>query len=332
MSWRRLTSGVLIGVGLALAVSLLAIAGPRRIMALAASADPGRTALAFGLTVAVFALRGLRLALVARPRIGMLRATAVTAGTQMAMAVLPMRLGELALLPLLQRAGVSRAARGVSAILALRFFDLTSLAVWTVVAGTAVGLRGSWAVAIVVASLVAIGAALALERGLVMLARRRRRLAGLVRRLLHRSLEVRGELRRLSQDPGRAAAVAVISLTIWAGVWAITLALLDAMGVTWGAGRVLAAVVGAALGSMLPVSALGTFGSLEAGWSAALAATGVPPSASLPAGFATHVWSVVFTAFLGACGIAFLALVHPRTRDSSSRPAAHVDRRNAAEP
>ncbi len=70
-------------------------------------------------------------------------------------------------------------------------------------------------------------------------------------------------------------------------------------------------VIGAGLGSLLPVNIVGSFGSQEAGWTAALAGVGVEPRAALAAGFACHLWSLAFNVVLGLAGAAALAARQP---------------------
>jgi uncharacterized membrane protein YbhN (UPF0104 family) len=102
-----------------------------------------------------------------------------------------------------------------------------------------------------------------------------------------------------------------LSLLVWGAIWAVTLALLRGMGLTWPPGPVLLGVVGAALGSSLPVNSVGNFGTQEAGWAAALAGVGVPAQQALAAGFACHLWVLVLLVPLGLAGAAYLIAVQP---------------------
>jgi uncharacterized membrane protein YbhN (UPF0104 family) len=139
-------------------------------------------------------------------------------------------------------------------------------------------------------------------------ARRWRRAGGVRRRTLRQLLQVRRELREAARSPLRAAGALLLSVAVWGGIWLYTTALVRAMGLTWPAAAVLLGVVGGAVGGALPVNALGSFGTQEAGWTAALAAVGVPAADALAAGFAAHLFSLTFNAVLGALGAACLAL------------------------
>ena len=84
------------------------------------------------------------------------------------------------------------------------------------------------------------------------------------------------------------------------------------MGLEWPPDSILLGMIGAALGASLPLNAVGTFGTQEAGWAAALATVGVPAKAALAAGFASHSWSVAFAAVHCLVALPFLLAWHRR--------------------
>jgi uncharacterized membrane protein YbhN (UPF0104 family) len=305
----RAAALILGGLGLAVAAALVAIARPAAIAALMAQSRPAPIALAFAGSLLVFLLRGARLAVVAGPRVPLLRGIAVTGAASAATAVLPMRTGDLTLIPLLRSTGVPGTIRGISLLLSLRLLDLGGLLVWVSLAALAFGGRYGWAVVPLAAVplLAALGVVFA-QRALRRLAGSWRRRGGVRRRALRQLLQVRRELRGAARSPYRAGGALLLSVAIWAGIWAFTTALVRGIGLQWPASTVLLGVIGAAVGAALPLNAMGNFGTLEAGWTAALAAVGVPPADALAAGFATHLWSVLFTAVLGAASAAYLTL------------------------
>jgi uncharacterized membrane protein YbhN (UPF0104 family) len=317
---------LLAGLGLVLAAVLVVVAHPGAILRMAGRAHPSELGVALAITAVITVLRGLRLRLVVGSGLGTPVAVGTVAVTQLFTSLLPLRLGELALLPLLHRAGVAGALRGLSFIVTVRLFDLAALLSWAVVAGVWVGVRGRTAGILLVALLAGAAVAFAAGQQLVRaLARRWRRAGGIRRRALRQLLRVRAELLRLARDPGRAAAALGVSLAVWGGVWAVTVALLRAMDLPWPASTALWGLLGATAGAAAPVNAAGSFGTLEAGWTAALATLGVPATAALRAGFATHAWSLVFTILLGALGAALL-LLHPGSAASSFRANARSGR------
>jgi hypothetical protein len=184
--------------------------------------------------------------------------------------------------------------------------------VWVVVAAAMIG--GSPTVAIVGLAILLpsfwLGSVIGLRR-LRRVARAWRQRPGWRRRGLLQLLRVRRELALAARSPLRAWGSVALSLLVWGAIWAVTLALLRGMGLTWPPGPVLLGVVGAALGSSLPVNSVGNFGTQEAGWAAARAGVGVPAQQALAAGFACHLWVLVLLVPLGLAGAAYLIAVQP---------------------
>lgn len=324
---RRRAAWLLALLGLGLAVALVAMARPAAIVDLLLRSRPGGIAVAFGWAVAVFVMRGARLALVVGRGLPLGRAVAVTGVVNMAVAALPVRTGDLALIPMLRAAGVRGTIRGLSLLVSVRLLDLVGLLAWVAVAAALLGGRYGWA-ALPLASLplLAAAAVAAALRVLRRVAARWRCRSGWRRRALAQLLEVRRELRAAMRSPLRAGGAVLLSVGVWGGIWQLTVSLVRAMGLDWSGGAVLLGVLGATFGAALPVNAVGTFGTLEAGWTAALASLGIPAPAAVAAGFATHLWSLLFSAALGAASALGLALVHP-SGGASARRAARNDER-----
>jgi len=323
VSRRRRASLLLAFGGAALAGALLVAARPAAILELLRRTSASGLLTALALTALVAACRGGRLALLVGPPLAPGRAVAITAVSQMAIALLPLRLGELAALPLLAQAGISGNVRILSFLLTTRLLDIVALLLWALVAAALVGAR-ELVLALPLAAvpiLALVGAAVG-QRWLRRHASPWRHAGGRRRAVLRQFLRARHELRRVARSPLRGGGALAFSVASWGGVWAVTVALLRAMDLQWGAWATLTGVLGAAVGSSLPVNALGNFGSLEAGWTAALSALGIPAAQALAAGFATHLWSAVFTALLGALGAAYLALCQAGILRSSARPTA----------
>ncbi len=312
MSPRVRASWWLAVIGAALAVGLLLVAEPLNVLEMAGRARLGSLATALAGTFALIVIRGARLSLLAGPQLPPVRGAAVVAAAQLASGVLPLRLGELALVPLLQVAGLPGTIRGLSLLLLGRVLDLIALLVWVVVAAAMIG--GSPTIALIGLAILLPASLLAAALGLRWLrrmARVWRRHRGWRRRTLLQLLRVRREVAQVARSPLRAWGSVALSLLVWAAIWGVTLALLRGMALPWPAGPVLLGVAGAALGSSLPVNSIGNFGSQEAGWAAALAGAGVPAKQALAAGFACHLWILVFSAALGAAGAAYLIAAQP---------------------
>ncbi len=129
----------LAALGGALAVALFMVARPASVLRLIGTVRWPPLLLAFAGTVALTVIRGWRLALLAGSRLPARRATGVVAAAQFVSGVLPMRIGELALLPLLQLAGVPGTIRGLSLLVAARVLDGVTVLLWLLVAGSLIG-------------------------------------------------------------------------------------------------------------------------------------------------------------------------------------------------
>lgn len=285
------------------------------------------------LTAVTLAARGMRLAILSGGRLAPSTATAVSAAAQLAISLLPWRLGELALIPLLRVVGLPGAVRGLAYAGVGRILDAAALLLLAAAASVLspsfpLILAGALALPLVVATALYVG----VRRRLGAIARRWRLARGWRPRVLRSALRTRGEMRHVARRPLAVAAAAACSLAVWLSLWGVTSILLSGMGVGWPAGPVLAGVIGAAAGVALPINAGGNFGSLEGGWAVALALAGVPPSQSLAAGFATHSWSLGFNILFGLGGGAFLALSHPGRPDRAPRDSRDTSRTRPADP
>ncbi|MGD1148572.1 MAG: lysylphosphatidylglycerol synthase domain-containing protein [Thermoanaerobaculaceae bacterium] len=325
MSRSRRTSWWLGGVGLLLAFALLLKAEPAEVLALAGRARWSGLLAALAGTALLALLRGARLSLLAGGELRLKPSTAVAAVAQLATGVLPLRLGELAMIPLLQAAGLPGAIRGLSVLVLVRVLDLLAVLLWATAGGALIGGSPEFAGAMLVSMAVVLAAAwVAGMRVIRRLVGRWRRAPGWRRKALRQLLRVRREVVHLARSPARTCAAVLLSVLLWAVIWAVTVVLLRAMALTWPPSRVLLGVLGAAIGSSLPISSVGSFGTQEAGWAAALAGLGVAPQAALAAGFACHLWSLAFTFVVGGAGLVYLASCPPapsstplRTRLSS---------------
>jgi len=311
-------SWCLAAAGLALAIVLLLLAQPRTVVTFALRARPRWLLAAFSGTLAVTVLRGARLALLAGRPLAPGPATAVAAVSQLASGVLPLRLGELAMVPLLLAVGLPGAAGGLTVLVLARLLDVMAILAWTAVAAALIGGNPTFALAalLVFVPSAALAAVLA-GRLLARVARPWRHRPGWRRRVLAQALRVRRAVAGAARSPGRAWGSLACSLLLWGGIWGVTVLLLRGMALDWPVASVLLGVVGAALGSSVPVSSFGTFGPQEAGWTGALAGVGVPARQALAAGFASHLWVLVFTIVLGLAAAVYLLRVHPGSSTST---------------
>lgn len=299
----RLT-GTLIGalVAAALLGAVLAIARPAEVWRLFSSTD-GRLLLVALAASAVFLLaRGLRLALLMD--VGLLRwprAVLVAAAAQAAAFFAPVRAGELALPLLLSRTTSRSFSACFGTLLAARALDLATLGVWCGAAVLAVrGIREP--LAIVVSLLLLLPSLLlpitltAVDR-LALRCIAPRGVRG--RRWTRRVRRVRCEVGGLLKRPLRLVAAALVSIAMWGFQWTVAGILLAAMGYRWPPTSVVAGSAASSVANLLPFNLIGNLGTLEAGWTAAFTALGVPLQVAAATGAATHLWGLIFAAFFG---------------------------------
>ena len=305
-------------VAVVLVAGVLYLAQPATVWELLSGSD------GFFLTAAAVAaalalvMRGVRLvALLPRGDLGFGNATLVAAAAQAAALFAPARVGELALPWLLRRVTGRDLAAGVGTLLAARALDLAALGLW---AGWAVLAIWGWTEPV---ALIAAAALLVPPLLLPMTLR-------LVDRLVLRCLAPRGcrgrrwarrsrrlveGVTELQQRPLRLVAAVAASLAMWACLWTLAWFLLAAMGYRWPAAHVVAGSAAASLSNLLPVNIIGNMGTLEAGWTAAFAALGVPVSVAAATGLASHLWALVFAAVYGALAWLVLSRNNPHRRN-----------------
>jgi len=314
---RRNGPGRLVGalVALALVAAVLAVAGPASFWELLRESRPAPLALALAVFAVATALRGLRLGLLLPAgRLAPARAPMVAAAAQAAALFLPLRTGELALPLLLARHAGWDLTAGVSTLLAARALDLATLGVWAgasalLVAGLGAPVAGAAAAALLLpALLLPVAVALVDRLALRCLAPRGPR----GRRWTLRVRRLRRALEDLGRRPGRLAAAALSSLALWGSTWAYTWLLLVAIGHRWPVAEVVAGSAVASLSNLLPVNLVANLGTLEAGWTAAFSALGVPVDQAAATGLACHLWALAFAALLGGVGWIGLGMTRPR--------------------
>lgn len=309
-------------IGAAIAAVLFAlvvtVARPAEVWRLFQSTDGGLLALAAATSVAFLSARGLRLRLLVEK--GLLtwpRATLVAAAAQAAALFVPARAGELALPLLLARTTGRSFTAGVGTLFAARALDLATLGVWSGAAVLAVwGFREPLAIVVSLAlflpSLLLPFTVVQADR-LALRCFAPRGLRG--RRWARRVRRVRRELDGLLRRPIRLIAAVLTSVVMWGLQWAVAWILLVAMGHRWPPTTVVAGSAAAAVANLLPFNLVGNLGTLEAGWTAAFTALGVPFQVAAATGVAAHLWGLIFAAFFGLAAWVWLTAL---SRDDSA--------------
>lgn len=291
------------GLALALIALVFSLAGFDRIGRLLVSVDSRELFWAAMASAASLGFRSIRLSLLLRPsELGFLRAFPVTAVAQMAAVFIPARLGELALPVLLQRATGRPKSSGLAILLAARTLDTAALGAWAL---AALILRRNAQAPMLLAG----GALLFLP--LILLPLIVKRIDGLMtdreeawrekgRRWAERMHRIREGMDEALGHPARLGGAALACLGSWSCQWILTWKLLAGMGYHWPAWDIITGAAAASLSNLLPLSIVANLGTLEAGWTAAFAAMGIPTATAAATGFATHLWALVLAALVGA--------------------------------
>jgi uncharacterized protein (TIRG00374 family) len=274
-------------------------------------------------SAAFLALRGLRLRLLlAGGSLDRLTAIEVAAAAQAAALFAPARTGELALPWFLTRATGRPFSANVGTLLAARVLDLATLGVWcgaaiVVIRGLGEPLALFLALLLVAPTLLLPSAMGAADRMAVRWVAPR----GMVgRRWARRLRRVRREIDALRARPARLWGAVAASFLMWGLQWVVAWLLLTAMGYSWPFITVAAGASAAAVANLLPFNLVGNLGTLEAGWTAAFSALGVPVETAAASGLAAHLWGLVFAACFGILGWAALSILGVNRRRSPSAP------------
>jgi hypothetical protein len=248
---------------------------------------------------AALLLRGARLVLVVPGSgLGFARATLVATTAQGAALFVPARIGELALPLLLRRHTGLDLSSGVGILFMVRTFDLAATGLWGGLAIIAVwGLGKPPALAAAAALLipplilpiVLRAADLAALRCLAVR-------GGWGRRWTRRIRTVRRAVTDLGKRPLRLAGAFATSFLMTGLTWVVVWFLLAASGFSWPPQHVVAGSVVASLANLLPFNLVANLGTLEAGWTAAFTALGVPLEIAAATGIICHLWSLLFAA------------------------------------
>ncbi len=312
---RRLLLRVAGALGaLALVVLLLRVARPGAVLDLLRGTSLRAVGWALMAYAFMLGLRGLRLRrLLPEPRPGPGRAWVILGAARVAALFLPLRSGELVLPWLVRRHAGAPLAAGMAALLTARALDLAALGVWGVVSLFWVSRGSAGALA---AAILLVVPLLALPVVVELVYRAFRRLVAVRgmegRRITRKVRRLRDALRTISARPADLAAASVLSLVIWGIVWCLTWILLAGMGRPWPVSVTVAGSAAASIANLLPLNLVANVGTLEAGWTAAFTALGIPPGEAAATGFATHLWALLFAALCGGLAWALLALTARR--------------------
>ncbi len=310
---RALRSPVRLILSIAVTVGLIAfllrLGDPQQIYNLLASARPQGLVVALATYTLVYLARTWRFRLFnILSRVPRLRMFSIAALHALSIMVLPARTGELTLIYLLRRYEGVRIGRGAGVLLVSRLYDLLAVALFGLGAlgsyqlslggpdrGLIFGLIGL-ILALMVAGLLLIrplwGWTLRLWRnGLERAGWAENRL---LRAATTAALEVEAVLREASGG-GLALQLLLTSIVIWVGWFGTAWALLGAMG--FGQLSFAQVVIGSSGGvitGVLPINAVGNWGTMQADWTAGFYLFGVSAEDGIATGFAVQIYVLLF--------------------------------------
>ena len=303
--------GAAVAIGLLIAV--ISVASPSEVWRIVQGTNLRILGVAVVFSAVSVVMRGFRLQfLLERGAMRFKRSTLIVAVAQAAALFAPLRTGELALPWLLARSADRSLTSGIGTLVAARTLDVATLGIWTGAAVLVVfGLDEP--LALVVSMLLVVPSLLLpkMVAGLDWLGVRTLAPRGTTgRRWARRVRRLHREFQELIRRPARLAVATAASAAMWGLHWAATWTLLVSMGFLWRAETVIVGAAGAAIANLLPFNIIGNLGTLEAGWTAAFTALGVPLQVAAATALATHLWGLIFAALFGFAGWIALSKTH----------------------
>ena len=272
--------------------------------------------------VVLYMARSARFVLLA-PRTPYLHMLSIAAVHNFLLRIMPMRTGDLSYGFLMKRAGNTRLGEALLSLLLFRLLDATTVVLYFAVSlashkGVYLWDRSTGILAAVVAlvgfALVALNLGRLLRRGTAIL-RRACELVGVARRPL-----VQKALKRLEESVGSFAQVSpkVIlqvsgaSLVVWLLTYGTFFVIMRAFSMPVGVVQTVLGSTASVVTGFLPIGGLGSFGTLEVGWTAGFFLVGLPESKAASSGFGVSIATFAYTALLGLVGWIGLTLISRR--------------------
>ena len=323
-SWKRgLSLAAAALIPLAVLPALITFAGGlRQVRAEIAGITPGWLAVALAAGAALQAIRALRFRELLGQRIGLERLFPVVCVHYFANRVLPLRTGEISFVLLAKRYGQVSLGRSAFSLAVVRLLDFTVLCLVYVICSALMILVGGMAayrpllVPMTAAALIAVPVALALRYPaalLRMLDWPRPVLRGCVARWWDRLTAALSEPARDLQSITWMTRLRLFlySMAVWSLMFGTSYSILRALQIRYSVVTLVVGSMFAHMGTILPVSGWGNFGSMELLWTAGYALVGVNQAEAVAGGFGVNVFTFVITLVLGAAAMVYLKLTDP---------------------
>jgi uncharacterized membrane protein YbhN (UPF0104 family) len=287
-----------VALSVALLGAVLWLGDPAEVWATVSTARLEPLASATGCYAVVVLVRWVRLAAL-DPR-GELRTEllGVSAGHSLANQLLPARSGELAFPALWRWATEEGVARGTVYLAAIRAVELgvvapifgVALVVWWSRVAFGLGVAGAAGLSVVGGGLLLAGFPFLIRAalGAVDWLSSRRPLRGIAWLDSVREEVPRARAALAGLGARERLWLVVTSLVMWAAMFGVYYSALVACGAGIGVVQTIVGSAGGIVGNLLPIGAIGSLGTMEAGWTAAFRATGAATGPVVAAGLVVH--------------------------------------------
>ena len=292
-----------------------------------ATTDWRLMAAGLGMWVLLYMARSARFVLLA-PKTPYLHMLCIAAVHNFLLRIMPMRTGDLSYGFLMRRAGTAQLGEALLSLLLFRLLDATTVVLYFAVSLASHGGVYLWdrttgivaaVVALVVFAVVALNLGRLLRWGTNVL-RGACRAVGLGERPL-----VQKALGRLKDSvdsfahvrPRVILQVSGASLVVWLLTYGTFFVIMRAFSMPVGPVQTVLGSTASVVTGFLPIGGLGSFGTLEVGWTAGFYLVGLPESKAAASGFGVSMATFVYTALLGLVGWIGLTMINRRNNRAS---------------
>ena len=278
--------------------------------------------IAFVLYCAVNYLRTLRFRLISIP-LPQLTLFSVVSVHNFLLRVLPARLGEVGYAYLMKRCGAGGLTQNLIGLLLIRILDATMVLVIfgiTLPFSRGLAIRNPSHLALLAVSVALLGVVLVIYFHRLLAAGRA--LLRWMTRLL--GIRDRPSIAKFEQQIGLAideqrslpkmvlASMVFLTTVLWTTIFSMLYQLVSAFGFEISLPLTILGATGGVVSGFLPISGIGNFGALEAGYAIGFALVGLDPSDAVAASFACSASTFIFAALLSLLG---WILISAHTRD-----------------
>ncbi len=245
------------------------------------------------------------------------RALRLSLATSLATQILPLKLGEFSYVYLLKREKETPIPQGISALIVVRLMDLMAVGLIYLALALSIHSQNS---TVQVAQAIFFLVALSGGFGILML------ISYIAPKFSITTDQTESSIRQnafrhlfiwlqkflsyfRAYHPAQIAQWLLLSLLEWLCNYSMFHMLLSGMNIPMTFFQTSTAVTFAAIASALPVNAIGSFGSQEAGWTAALIMLQIDRQMAISTAFSTHILSLGYIIFFG--GLAWVSYLIP---------------------